>query len=386
MPSNLLKKQYHFYWLILSFLAIIIINSCSSDQQDDSGALDIREPSNMHLSVRAVIDSMEAGFNLGNTFDNGKQSTSPESIYPIIDLYHQAGMKHIRIPVTWMDGFGGNTLADVNGTVNFEHPRFIQLKAVIDYALDKELFVVINAHHEHWLKDNYDGSAKFNQPFSHLWQEIANYFKDYPVQLIFEVLNEPEGTMGQWSGDFPKPTDSLALAYTREINKVGYDAIRGAGGQNASRIIMVAPNGQGNQSMFDETYPTQASLPGNGTDPYLAIQVHTYDPWNFAGQDGSNKNYPGDDEIAANILKVAAHADKLGIPVNYGEFGVGRRDNREERDTELVRGFYRTIKETTLEEDMSFTPWDDRGWFGLITRDGLGEYQFVYDLVPSMME
>lgn len=33
---------------------------------------------------------------------------------------------------------------------------------------------------------------------------------------------------------------------------------------------------------------------------------------------------------------------------------------------------------------MSNTPWDDRGWFGLIARDATGRYRFLYDIVPAM--
>ena len=60
------------------------------------------------VSAAAVIYSMGTGFNLGNTFDYSLQSTNPTTIYPIIDLYMNTGMRHIRIPVTWMDGFSGN--------------------------------------------------------------------------------------------------------------------------------------------------------------------------------------------------------------------------------------------------------------------------------------
>lgn len=137
------------------------------------------------VSAAAVIDSMRTGFNLGNTFDYAIQNTNPTTIYPIIDLYANAGMKHIRIPVTWMDGFGGNILADANGNINFSHPRFIQLKAVIDYAINKKMFVVLNTHHENWLNSNYNGSATYNTPFKNLWTGIAAHFKDYSHLLIF---------------------------------------------------------------------------------------------------------------------------------------------------------------------------------------------------------
>jgi len=37
-------------------------------------------------------------------------------------------MKHIRIPITWTEGFGGDSLADAAGRVNLTHPRLVQLE------------------------------------------------------------------------------------------------------------------------------------------------------------------------------------------------------------------------------------------------------------------
>ena len=126
---------------------------------------------------------------------------------------------------------------------------------------------------------------------------------------------------------------------------------------------MISTNGMGNHSLIEEVYPNKTYLPGSGTDDYLAIQVHTYDPWSFCGQNGSNSSYPGSSSIANSIRNVSTHARLLGAPVNYGEFGVGRQSNTNERNTDIVREFYRTIRMTTLYENMSSTVWDDRGWF-----------------------
>ena len=382
MCTNFLKLNEIFFIPLLGlFMVSITLFSCSNNEEV---APDPVVP-NPAISNEAsdIIKAMAAGFNLGNTFDNGLNSTSVSSIKPIIDLYYNAGMRHIRIPVTWMDRFDGNTLADENGNINFSHSRFLDLKATIDYALEKEnMYVVINAHHEHWLKDYYDGSSTFDDPFYKLWSEIANHFKDYPNRLIFEVLNEPEGTMGEWSGGFPQPTNGQALSYTRQINKVGYDAIRETGGSNETRIIMVAPNGQGNHSMLDDVYPTKSSLPGGGNDKYLAVQVHSYDPCAFCGQDGSNSAYPGNSSFINKMLEVIAHAQKLGVPINYGEFGVGRAANTAERNTDIVRGYYHSVAKTTLDKNMSYSVWDDRGWFGLINSGGT---TFINNIVPTMM-
>jgi endoglucanase len=338
-------------------------------------------------TAKEIVKDMTGGFNLGNTFESSINTPTFTTIKPIIDLYYEAGMRHIRIPVTWTEGFNTN-IADANGNVNYQNTRFIELKAVIDYALTKKMYVVINAHHEHNLKNNYDGSAVYNNKFKTLWSGIATYFKDYPKQLLFDVLNEPEGALGQWSGNgavYPLPTNANCLALTRQLNKVAYDAIRATGGGNTTRIVMVEPNGQGNQGMIEEVYPTKASLPGGGTDAYLAIQVHTYDPWAFCGETGANSAFPSSSTIENAIKKVGLHAALLDVPVNYGEFGVGRKTGTE-RNSDIVREYYKTIKTTTLAQNMSYTVWDDRGWFGLIASDGNGGYAFTNNIIPSMFQ
>ena len=376
--SKTLNKFGNKISIIYIFFLFLSFTSCSKDQDIITPII---EPSVIKAS--GVIDSMGAGFNLGNTFDLASHSTIPETIYKIIDLYYNAGMRHIRIPVTWMEGFGGNTIANANGQINFQHARFVQLKTVIDYAIAKKMYVVLNAHHENWLS-NYDGSENYNTKFRNLWRGIAEHFKNYPQLLIFELLNEPHGKFGDWSGG-ADPFSNQALTLTRQIYDVGYKVIRETGGANVTRIIMVSTNGMGNHSMIEEVYPNKTYLPGGGTDDYLAIQVHTYDPWTFCGQNGSNSSYPGSSSIENSIRNVAAHARLLEVPVNYGEFGVGRQSNTNERNTNIVREFYRTIRMTTLDENMSSTVWDDRGWFGLIISSGQGSYIFMYNIVPTMM-
>lgn len=335
-------------------------------------------------TAKEIIADMGGGFNLGNTFESSINATTPAVLKQIIDLYYDAGMRHVRIPTTWMEGFSNN-LADANGNLNTAHSRLLELKEVIDYALAKKMYVVLNTHHEHWIKNYYDGTSAFDTKFKQLWTGIATFFKDEPKQLLFDVINEPEGKLGQWSGTtYPLPTDATQLAWTRQVNKAGYDAIRATGGNNLTRVIMVEPNGQGNQGMIEEVYPDKASLPGGGTDAYLAIQVHTYDPWAFCGETGNNASWPGSATIENAIKKVGVHSALIDVPVNYGEFGVGRQTNTTERNTDIVRGYYRLFKITCKAQNMSYTAWDDRGWFGLIYKNGT-VYAFSNNIVPTMM-
>ena len=107
--------------------------------------------------------------------------------------------------------------------------------------------------------------------------------------------------------------DPTALRLTRQINAVGYQAIRDTGGANTTRIVLVMPNGQGNQSQLDDVYPEKDSLPGGGKDRFVAASVHTYDPWAFCGQSGKNTAFPGSAAIQAPMVKVAAHARKFAM-------------------------------------------------------------------------
>ncbi|WP_100616010.1 glycoside hydrolase family 5 protein [Confluentibacter citreus] len=378
-------------------LTILLGLSCSTndsvelingDNGNGGGEVIVDEPDpdtgdGTALTAKQIVTAMGPGFNLGNTFENGNNTTTYVAAKPIIDLFKNAGMKHIRIPVTWMDRFTANDhLADGNGNVDYQNTRFKELVKVIDYAISLDLYVVINTHHEHWLKDFYNGSATFDNKFSTLWTGIATYFKDYSHKLIFEVLNEPEGTLGEWGGTWPDPNNATALTYTRKVNKVGYDAIRAAGGNNTTRLVMVGTNGQGNEVMIEEVYPSKATLPGGGTDKYLSIQVHSYNPWAFCGQTGSNAAFPGNSTFENAIKKVGIHSRLLDVPVNYGEFGVGRDGNTAERNTDIVRGYYKTFATTTLSENMSYSVWCDRGWFGLINSTGTS---FTNNIVPTML-
>ncbi len=352
------------------FLSMMLI-SCKEQEVVFVKVTDPVDTVAVGVSAAQVMAEMGPGFNLGNTFENGNNTTTLAAVKPLLDAYHTAGMKHIRIPVTWMDRFtAADHLANDNGVINSENTRFKELVKVIDYAISLDMYVVVNTHHEHWLKDNYDGSQELKTKFSTLWTSIATYFKDYDHHLVFEVLNEPEGLLGEWGNGWPDPTSATALQRTSEVNKIGFDAIRAAGGKNDTRVIMISTNGQGNEVMIEEVYPTKASLPGAGKDKYLAIQVHSYNPWAFCGQTGSNTAFPGNASVEAAIRKVGTHSRLLNVPVNYGEFGVGRQTNTAERNTDLVRGYYKTFAKTTLSEAMSYSVWDDRGWFGLINSSG----------------
>jgi len=103
---------------VILFIYSILVTFCNgptADQQDDSD--------NFPKAEQVIIE-MASGVNLGNVFENGYQNIEFYELAAFITTYQRAGMKHIRIPTTWIDGVQGSSLADEQGHVNFDHPRF----------------------------------------------------------------------------------------------------------------------------------------------------------------------------------------------------------------------------------------------------------------------
>jgi len=337
---------------------------------------------NSKLKCEALVKSMGRGINLGNIYDlPGLRDGTPEAVAKNVDWAVEKGFKHIRLPVTWGSKFDKDSAVTRNAT------------AIVDYALGKGLKVLLNTHHEFWLKDAYDGSACFDDLFSDLWQGIADHFHDRDNDLMFEILNEPEGTMGTWyPPKFPLPSDEGGQKLTRQINNVGYKAVRAI---SKDRMIFVSPNGMANQGQASAVYPSASYLPGGGEDSCVGVTVHSYDPWDFCGQDSSNcffdeENHTSCDNIGSMMgsLKliyedVFSWAQKTGFLVHLGEFGIGQSNGQDRRDTDMARTYYRFVANLWDSWGIPVTAWDDGGWFG-IYGSSFGLADALLDPVPPM--
>ena len=65
---------------------------------------------------------------------------------------------------------------------------------------------------------------------------------------------------------------------------------------------------------------------------------------------------------------------------------MGRRNDQSARDTDVVRSFYKTVVRVARDEGGSHSAWDDRGWFGLVSGNAQNGYDFLYDIVPTMLD
>jgi endoglucanase len=312
------------------------------------------------------LRELGAGFNLGNRFDTRTNSIDfDSSVKRAIDDFRGKGFGHVRIPVTWIPPSGRYKLVT--------DPYFVQqLTKAVKYAASLGLRVIVDAHHEGWLKDRFDGSAPLKTRFQQLWTDIARLFADVSDDsLVFQILNEPGS--------------NFDVAETRLVNQWGYDAVRAV---TKTRCVLVQGNDMGSCFGGKAVYPTASTLPGGGTDARVAVSVHCYGPPEFALESGSNAIFTDAAAVAASVenrfkqmRKWIAKSGGMKALV-WDEFGVGAKDDQNRRGDPRVREFYYQTARKCAAEGWPCTVWCDQGWFCVRKESG----EFVYGLADALLQ
>jgi hypothetical protein len=284
------------------------------------------------LTPKQAIAQMQRGINIGNTLDcptEGSWGNGPLKEY-YFDDYKNAGFTCIRIPITW-DGHVSKTAPyAINAT------WLNRVEQVIDWGLKRKLIIIINAHHEGWIKTAYTDANKTR--FDSIWSQIASRFKNKSDSLLFEMINEPNG---------------LTLANINDLNARTLQIIRKT---NPTRIVLFSGNVYANSAEL-----VQADVPA---DNYLIGYYHSYDPYPF-GLNGPG-SYGSDADIAtttAKFTQVANWGVAHNVPVILGEFGYQKKC---EYNSRMLA--YATVVEKSLEYNVAFSAWDDGGDFTIYQR------------------
>jgi hypothetical protein len=278
---------------------------------------------------------MGRGINLGNTLEpptEGAWNNPRAETYYFAD-YKASGFQTVRIPIRY-DGYTGQAAPY---TIT---PTYLsRIQTLVDAALAQGLIVIINSHHDDWIKTRY-AEATQRDRFDAIWRQVATRFSAYPPELVFEIINEPNG---------------LTLAQVNDLNARVYQIMRET---NPTRnIIFSGHNYSGASELI------QAALPAEG-DPYLMGYFHSYNPWNFAGLANGTWGSAADRAaIDAEFKQVRAWSDQHQIPVMISEFGAIHPADHNSR----MRHYYHYVQ-MALKYQFPFQAWDDGGDFGIYQR------------------
>ena len=279
------------------------------------------------IGSHAQLANPTYGWNLGNTLE----ATWSGAIMPtqkLINNVAAAGFNTIRIPCAWDHNADPNT-----HVINASYMATVT--QVVQWAQAAGLTVIINDHWDGgWFENSNFNSfdSNVNAKLVSYWTQIANNFKGYNSKLLFAVANEPQVTS-------QAQTTVLLQYYQNFIN-----AVRGTGGNNSTRWLVLQGPGGGN---IDNTYYWVKTLPSDPAN-HLAFEVHYYSPyqyalmsadatwgsmWYFWGQNYhssslTTRNSTSSTEesyVTTELQKMQSQFTSKGIPVLLGEFGAIRR-------------------------------------------------------------
>ncbi len=184
---------------------------------------------------------------------------------------------------------------------------FKTLDWAVNAAVSNDLTVILDEHNfTECAKDA--GACK--PKLMAFWEQVSEHYKDAPASVLFEILNEPNGTLtpamwNQWLGE--------ALAIIRKSNPTR-NVVIGPGEWNGIRAL------------------NQLELPAG--DRHIIATVHYYlpmafthqgAPWSKDGAKLSGVTWGTDEEkrkVDADFAGVQQWAKTNGRPILLGEFGA----------------------------------------------------------------
>lgn len=330
------------------------------------------------ISTMELVSEMGIGINLGNTFEacpnwyeedwiakwsDGKPVNyetawgSPVITREMIQGMADEGFGVVRVPVAW-----SNMMAhDGTYTINKDYDE--RVHEVVDWIIDADMYCIINIHWDGgWVNKFPEDKDESMKRYTHMWEQIADSFKDYGDRLMFESQNEELGWGSLWNpwGGTEGKAESYALC--NEINQKFVDVVRSSGGNNPERHLLIS----GYNTGIDRTCDSMFKMPD---DPAarMAVSVHYYTPAGFAILEDEDASWAKarstwgteDDfrELYEQMDMMKNYYISKGIPVIVGEYGCPTKG----KDPASVRLFLSSVCKAAYERQLCPVLWATPG-------------------------
>ncbi|MCR5707040.1 MAG: cellulase family glycosylhydrolase [Ruminococcus sp.] len=313
------------------------------------------------ITTTELVKDMGIGINLGNTFeacpnwyeedwiakwsdgtpnDYEKAWGSPIITKEMIEGMAKEGFGVLRIPVAW------SNMMEHDGTYTINPDYDARVHEVVDWTIESGMYAIINIHWDGgWVNKFPDDKDESMKRYTRMWEQIADSFKDYSDYLMFESQNEELGWESIWNpwGGTDGKAESYALC--NEINQKFVDVVRGSGGNNSKRHLLIS----GYNTAIDRTCDDMFKMPSDPANR-MAVSVHYYSPAGFAILEedadwgkavptwGSEQDYAS---LRSEMATLKSHFTDKGIPVIIGEYGCPTKN----KEPESVRRFLSSVCE-----------------------------------------
>lgn len=317
-----------------------------SEKGTDSGK--VYEGMRSELTALEFVELMGNGINLGNTMEAyGRASVGvgaatstyetfwgqPVTTQEMVSGMKAAGFDTLRIPVAWT-----NAMNFESGDYTIGADYLDRVEEIVNYALNEDMYVIINDHWDGGWWGMFGSATESTRQaamdlYVSMWTQIGERFKNYNDHVVFESGNEELGfrlndtDIAKDSGTL---TDEQCYEVTNQINQKFVDVIRGTGGNNEVRFLLIAGFGTDITTTCNDLY----KMPTDTADSKLLLSVHYYEPSGyciFTSQAtwGTKADY----EAQLEKLSMLSKFTDQGIGIVIGEYGVLMNNKEMKEDT-----------------------------------------------------
>ncbi len=284
----------------LILIALVLVSLLASD----SARTDLA-----HVSMTAVFPLLDEGsvlrrgVNLANMLEAPNEGDWGLTVQPeYLNLIKRAGFDFVRLPIRWSSHAGKTEPYAIDPAF------FARVDQVVGWALENHLAIILDFH-------NY-GEIMTNPPANHdrflgIWKQIAEHYRSYPPQVMFELLNEPN--------------DWLNAATWNDYARDALGVIRLS---NPKRVVII--------DSPESAYYAWINTLEVPHDLHVMVTFHYYDPFHFTHQGADwvgfdttswlGTRWMGTDAEKAAIQRdfdfVSAWAQRQHVRVLVGEFGA----------------------------------------------------------------
>ena len=282
---------------------------------------------------------MGLGINLGNTLDAPTEGAwAPRAKASFFDEYKAKGFTNVRIPVQW----GHHVAASAPYRVD---PEFMdRVVEVVGWCLARDFVCIVNTHHDEWLEDMFQSSLP---RFEAVWEQISMRFANSSESLLFEIYNEPHAA--QFTVNDLNAMNARILPIIRAHNPTRIVIFGGLRWMNPSWIV---------QNPEALTFPQ---------DTQLMLEIHNYDPYDFAGRPPTTHSWGS----AADFAALRLWMDQIGnwsvshkVPLYYGEFGCTTSQSK----ATGRYAWYKAHADEIRARGFAAAVWDDDGDYRVFDR------------------